>query len=133
MKERNSEPAVDPQVIGGLRRMAEQSGQMAMFRRLINEFLEEAEEALLGMENALRGEDFRQLQAHAHALKGSAAQIGAMELSEMARDVEEAAKRDRSRPAVAPLDNALSELHRVRAVLVTARDRDGADSAEPAA
>lgn len=122
-------PAVDPSIIGNLRRMAQQSGQIAVFRRLINEFLEEAEEALLGMEGALQQLDYRQLQAHSHALKGSAAQIGAMGLSYLARDVEDAAKRDCDADARVPVGQALDELNRVRGELLEARELP----AEPAA
>ena len=59
---------------------------------LIASFLEEGQEILNSLEDAVKSEDFTLIQTHAHAIKGSAGNLRFNDIYEMSKEMELAAK-----------------------------------------
>jgi PAS domain S-box-containing protein len=116
---RRAAPAVDQDTLGALR---ESLGGPEALADLLGTFLEEAPRSLASLDSALQIDDLGEVRRLAHSLKSNAATFGAMALSELARELEAAAKEEDG-PLVAKLVPGLKEEYaRVRAELEAARD-----------
>ena len=78
---------IDVGVIGELWESAENAG----FRMVAKAFLREMDQCLAQVNRALAEEDRRRLAREAHSVVGAAANVGAPEISQAARAIEEAA------------------------------------------
>ena len=87
------------------------------FAELIPAFEQSSEEIINALKSAQPGQDFDQLRLHSHSLKSSSANIGAMRLSTMARQLEEQSKQGRevSNQQVAAIEQ---EFETVRQALI---------------
>ena len=72
--------------LGRLRELAE--GDSAILERLINLFLDDAEEHGQLLEDAIRSNDSKAVESEAHRIKGGAGQVGAQTLQELAAELE---------------------------------------------
>ncbi len=59
---------------------------------LVELFVENAQVSLANIEEAIEGNDLQVIQNEAHAIKGSAANLMLVDIQDMARELEEAAK-----------------------------------------
>ncbi|MEA3276041.1 MAG: ATP-binding protein [Pseudomonadota bacterium] len=80
-----SKDTIDKAIV---RQIAELGGDQAFLRRLRDGFEIDSSRTLLAMTTALADKDFVRFKEHAHALKGTAAQLGLLRLSQRAADVE---------------------------------------------
>ncbi|SCW50487.1 Signal transduction histidine kinase [Ruminococcaceae bacterium YRB3002] len=64
------------------------------YRELVMQFYSESAEKKSAIENAFASGDYKEYEIYVHALKSTAKMIGASVLSDMAKDLEMAAKRD---------------------------------------
>ncbi|WP_310460735.1 response regulator [Sphaerotilus sp.] len=87
-------PAIDHKVIETLRELDE-SGSLDLAREIFEAFLASAEPAMVRIEAALADGDLRVLGQVAHALKSSAANVGALALSAGHRELEQCARDER--------------------------------------
>jgi signal transduction histidine kinase/CheY-like chemotaxis protein/HPt (histidine-containing phosphotransfer) domain-containing protein len=69
-------------------------GKEKLLERIVLSFLKEAPSIIKALSLAIKKEDFTSAQLHAHSLKGSAANIGATQFSEIAKKIELAAKEE---------------------------------------
>jgi len=101
--EMTSEKAVDPKVLESLRELGGDDDP-GLFMELIQIFLEDTPQRMRQIEEALAEDDATALGAAAHALKSSCANLGALKLSELFREIEFAGKEsdiERAKPLVA--------------------------------
>jgi HPt (histidine-containing phosphotransfer) domain-containing protein len=108
---------VDPVVIARLRDLGgpEDPG---FLKGLVDEFLAHADRSVDQLRSAADAGDAKRLADLAHALKGSAANLGARALSAHAAEIERAGKAGEPRAARDPVEAAAAELARVRVRLV---------------
>ena len=86
--ESDSDRAVDSRVIDDLRRLQSATGPNS-FNELIELFVEETPDRLAAINRALANADAKLLAQQAHALKGSAAQMGATRMRDLCEILEE--------------------------------------------
>jgi two-component system, sensor histidine kinase and response regulator len=114
-------PILDPSVIASLRELGGDDDP-GLFVELVNMFLEDTPERMRSLSAAMEKRDPRALEHAAHALKSSAANLGALGLSGLFRDIEAAGREqdlsraaplvERTRPEFAKVEAALrSEMH----------------------
>jgi HPt (histidine-containing phosphotransfer) domain-containing protein len=60
-----------------------------LLRKIIESFMDEGKKALSSLRKAMDDEDSQSAQLHAHSLKGSAGNIGALKLQTLAKQLEE--------------------------------------------
>jgi CheY-like chemotaxis protein len=89
---------VDAVILDDLRDIMEDE-----FARLIRQYLDNAPKQLEALDEAARKGDVAELVRPAHSLKSSSANVGAMRLSALAREVEHDARSNRGTTAVAAL------------------------------
>ena len=95
----NDKPVLDRDVIASLRELGG-SDDPGLFLELVNMFLSDTPERLRALTEALDQRDPLGLERAAHALKSSSANLGALGLSDLFRDIEAAGRaRDLSRAA----------------------------------
>ena len=87
-------PLVDLDVVAELRDAT--GGDMDFVRELVDTFVEEAGGHLAALEAAIAADDVAGLVRPAHTLKSSSASVGAMRLSELGREIEEASRAGRA-------------------------------------
>jgi HPt (histidine-containing phosphotransfer) domain-containing protein len=80
-------PVIDMKIVNALREMTIGSDPDFFFR-VIQMFLDQAEQVVQLLEDALRYGNLTELSGQAHKLKGSALNIGASRLAEVCRQVE---------------------------------------------
>ncbi len=66
------------------------AGRPHILERLCSEFYKHVQKALAEMQEALEARDLKSLEDKVHTLKGNAALIGAMRISKLAHDIEQA-------------------------------------------
>ena len=94
-----SHPVLDPGVIASLRELGGDDDP-GLFIELVNLFLADTPERLRALSEAMEHRDPTALERAAHALKSSSANLGALELSALFRDIEAAGReKDLSRAA----------------------------------
>ena len=74
-------------------RMLAETGDFAVVREVISIFQTDTRARIRKLQQALADGDAAKARGEAHAIKGSSAQVGALELSELCRGVEFAAAR----------------------------------------
>lgn len=84
-------PAVDPDVLQMLADLQE-PGEPDLLRELLTLFLRDTPERLEALRHALAAGDLESAGRAAHSLKGSAANLGAMDLHELASQTEQRAR-----------------------------------------
>ncbi len=77
-------PALDPAAIGDLKALG---GSGDFFERLVGIFVEAGEQKIRDLETAAAGRNYGRFRDIAHAMKGSAGQIGALPLMEICHDI----------------------------------------------
>ncbi len=92
-------------------------GDVAFARELAAVFLQQADEQLSGMQEALGAENAAALRALAHRLKGGALALGALQVGAQARGLEEAAERGDLATAAARLGGIRAACQEVRLLL----------------
>jgi HPt (histidine-containing phosphotransfer) domain-containing protein len=111
-----SDPVLDPSVISSLRELGGDDDP-GLFSELVGMFLSDTPERLRALTEALDHNDPGALERAAHALKSSSANLGALGLSVLFRDIE-AAGRAKDLSKAAPLvARTQPEFQRVEAAL----------------
>lgn len=110
------EPAVDQMVIEGLRKL-QMDGEPDIIEELGLLFLDRAPGRIEAMHQALESRDPEKLSREAHNLKSSSANLGAMKLSALARDLEIMGRSGDLTRAQTLISQAEAELGRVRLAL----------------
>jgi HPt (histidine-containing phosphotransfer) domain-containing protein len=118
----SGEPSLDPVVVERLKELGGDDDP-GFFRGLVDEFLSNADQTVDAMRAAALAGDSPRLADLGHALKGSAANLGARALSAKAGDVERAGKAREPEAASDLVEEAAAELGRVRPLLVRAAGR----------
>jgi PAS domain S-box-containing protein len=113
----SSPSALDTAALAALRELRE-PGQSDPLKELGELFLKDARARLQQIESALAGREAPRLAAAAHALKGSASNIGARRLSALCLGLEQLAKAGDLTEAASILLNLRSEFHCVEESLV---------------
>jgi HPt (histidine-containing phosphotransfer) domain-containing protein len=106
------EPVLDRDVIDSLRQL-NQDGEPDLVAEVFTLFLHDAPQRLAAIEAALKARDAVALQRAAHALKGAAANVGAVRLQRLCRELEEIGRSgsaDAAAGRLAPLRGAFAEL-----------------------
>lgn len=67
-------------------------GNSALLRKIIDSFMNDAAKSLAGLAKALEENSSEDAQLHAHSLKGSAGNVGALKLQAIAKHLEQEAK-----------------------------------------
>jgi CheY-like chemotaxis protein/HPt (histidine-containing phosphotransfer) domain-containing protein len=110
------QPVLDQGVIASLRELGGEDDP-DLFIELVNLFLSDTPERLRALSEAMERRDPTALERAAHALKSSSANLGALELSALFRDIE-AAGREKDLSRAAPLvARSRSEFERVEVAL----------------
>jgi HPt (histidine-containing phosphotransfer) domain-containing protein len=91
---------------------------------LVDTYLADAPVLLAAMRAAIEAGSGADLLRPAHTLKGNSLNLGAQELAEISRSLEQAAKGDDLADAPARLDDAEAEYGRVVEALAVARERE---------
>lgn len=102
---------LDSATIESLRAM-QRKGSPDLLHRLFAAYERSSRELLRGMETALTARDATTLRQHAHTLKSSSANIGALRLSKLAASMEQQV-RDDTLDDIADLHRKLAEEHRL--------------------
>jgi HPt (histidine-containing phosphotransfer) domain-containing protein len=84
-------PVLDLGVVDALRALDEGSGP-GLFEELVELFIADSAAHVRALESALAAGDARLLERSAHTLKSSSASLGAMQLSELCRALEQAGR-----------------------------------------
>jgi len=113
----SGQAALDAAALAALRELRE-PGQSDPLKELGELFLKDARARLQQIESALAGREAPRLAAAAHALKGSASNIGARRLSALCLGLEQLAKAGDLTEAASILLNLRSEFHCVEESLV---------------
>ncbi|HEX6886065.1 MAG TPA: response regulator [Planctomycetota bacterium] len=112
----DTQPVLDREVIATLRELGGEDDP-ALFVELVNLFLADTPERLQTMHEALEKRDLTAVERAAHALKSSSANLGALGLSHLFREIESAG-RERDLDRIASLvGRARPEYERVEAAL----------------
>jgi len=112
----DTQPILDREVIATLRELGGEDDP-ALFVELVNLFLADTPERLQTMREALDKRDLTAVERAAHALKSSSANLGALGLSHLFREIESAGReRDLDRTA-SLVERARPEYERVEAAL----------------
>ncbi|MCB1762135.1 MAG: response regulator [Gammaproteobacteria bacterium] len=107
-------PVVDPGVLSQLRELAPNT---EFLYRLYDNFAADSKEVLIGLQSALERSDILRWRALAHAIKGSSMNLGLMELSTLATDLEHIPDTLFSNEAAAKLNTLRSSTERAKARL----------------
>ena len=102
-----------------LNSIASQLGfELEDIQMLVEMFIDSSKQSLQEMESALTNNDLKQLSAHAHSIKGSAANLTLEEISDIALSIEESANNQSDfnyKEAVSKLKNLIEDLSLVSA------------------
>jgi HPt (histidine-containing phosphotransfer) domain-containing protein len=111
--------AVDPAVLAELRKL----GEPAFLAELIDAFFRQTSELLALSKKGLEARNEKEVERAAHTLKGSAGSLGATQMLELCRRLEDCARR-RAWPGAEGLVSELeAEYARVRVALEAERGR----------
>jgi histidine phosphotransfer protein HptB len=105
-------PPLDPKVLAKLREAMRGSG-IDLVSELIEMFLEDGPEMLAEIRSAYAEGEISQLAIGAHNLKGSVANLGAIYLAEVCKEVETAARAEELEPLGQLLESLCAEYERV--------------------
>jgi signal transduction histidine kinase/CheY-like chemotaxis protein/HPt (histidine-containing phosphotransfer) domain-containing protein len=116
MNDQPDTDVLDPDVIESLRELGDDDG-MELLAELVDLFLLDAPERMAELFKAFEENDTEQLERTAHALKSSSANLGALGLSGIFGDLEQAGREQDLSRAGALLEQSRAEYHRVEAAL----------------
>ena len=105
-------PAINPEIVQDLREI-----MGAEFSSLVNVFLEDAPRSLARLAASAATSDIDALVAPAHSLKSTSANLGAMELSAMAKHIEHSARQHNLPDAVQRVTELANEFKRAESAL----------------
>ena len=103
---------VDAETLDSLRELMEEE-----FPELVQSYLDDTRDLLDKIADAIKNGDTKELQLHAHALKSSSANMGALGVSSNAAELERLGKEGTTENAAPLLDNVREEYANVRTVL----------------
>ena len=112
----DSQPVLDHGVIASLRELGGEDDP-GLFVELVNMFLEDTPERMRALSEAMEHSDPLGLERAAHALKSSSANLGALGLSGLFRDIEAAGREKDLTRAASLVARSRSEFERVQAAL----------------
>jgi CheY-like chemotaxis protein/HPt (histidine-containing phosphotransfer) domain-containing protein len=112
----SADPPIDLRVLDQLRALNPARGEQ-LVSRVVATFLAAVPPQLDQLQKAAAVADSVALREVAHALKSSAAHLGAQHLSALAREIEESARNGFTDPCASLVDAAHRDFERVRAVL----------------
>jgi PAS domain S-box-containing protein len=98
---------LDPKVIGQIQSILGSDAELVI-SNISRIFLQDTEERLQKMKDAFQGSDTETLRQLAHGLKGTASQIGAHYLTQLAQDLEKVSKTGSDRPEMERLIAAIT-------------------------
>ncbi len=116
-------PAVDPEVLQMLADLQE-PGEPDLLRELVTLFLRDTPERLDVVRQGLAAGDLDAAARAAHSLKGSAANLGALDLHELAAQAEQRARAGDTaavRELLAQLDDEYGRVHAQLSALLSTR------------
>ena len=108
--------SIDQGVLEKIRRL-ERGGAPALVARLVELYLQSAPALIAGMKQAVAGNDPDALRAAVHTLKSSSANVGAMKLHVLCRELEARARERRVADLVEPVADIEEEFMAARAIL----------------
>lgn len=111
-------PALDTTLLAGLRGL-QQPGQPNPLKDLGELFLRDARARLQTLESAMASRDAAEVARTAHALKGSASNLGARRLSALCAELEKQGKTAQLTDAASVLLTVTREFHAVESALIT--------------
>lgn len=111
---------LDPAALENLRETV--GGDVEFMVELMNTFLEDAPRMLADMHQALESGDAVLLRRSAHSLKSNSAEFGAMDLSELCRELEALSKNGSIEGAEELVGRIKAEFTDVKAALEAVRD-----------
>ena len=111
-----SQPYIDPTAIENLRTISPDDGG-EFLRELIDIFLADTPKRIAEIEQALAAGNTEKLTRAAHSIKGSSGNFGAMQLTTLARDLEEQGKAGDIAAVRVSLPALQAEFARVQPVL----------------
>ena len=91
--------------------------RMDRIRLLIDSFQGNLDELITAIDTAMENNNHKDLMLHAHSLKGSAANLGAMRISQIAADIESTAK---SGSDINSIPNKIQQLKQEQAPFIQA-------------
>lgn len=112
----DTQPVLDQDVIASLRELGGEEDP-GLFVELVNMFLSDTPERMRALSEAMEKQDPSGLERAAHALKSSSANLGALGLSGLFRDIETAGREQDLSRAASLVARAEPEFHRVEAAL----------------
>jgi len=115
-------PAVDPEVIAGIRELQGEDG-VDLLTELIDMFARDVPRRLADLRRAVEGDDTVAVLNGAHSLKGSSASLGATHLAVLCGQLEQCGRTRRLDGAADLLADVAREFERVRAALDAERAR----------
>ncbi len=113
---RNLEDVLDQQVIASLRELSGED-EPSLFAELVQLFLEDTPDRIHQLSEALEANDAHSLERAAHALKSSAANLGASTLSGLFREIESVGRSQQLERAAALIQESRQEYERVQHAL----------------
>lgn len=115
-------PALDPATIDELKTIG---GTGDFFENLIGIFLEAGEQKIRDLEKAAAGRNYGRCRDIAHAMKGSAGQLGAFPLMEICHEFSRIGPANRDEDGLALVERLKEEFERVRTALARHRKKPG--------
>jgi two-component system, sensor histidine kinase and response regulator len=113
---------LDRRALDAIRKLSPERGA-TILARVIDSYLVTAPDQLEGLQRALAEKDAKALQAQAHSLKSSSANVGARELAELARELEALGHSNQTSDAGGLVERMAAEFLRVREALIAERER----------
>lgn len=120
MAEASSEPVLDPAALQALRALGGDEDP-SLFVEVIELYLDDARAHVSNLRAALANGDLRLLERAAHTLKSSSANVGALNFSELCREIEQAARAERLQSTPSLVERAEREFQAVCEALEAAR------------
>ncbi len=119
---RENRPAVDPATLGELKALG---GDGDFYEKLVATFLEAGEQKIRDLEKSVAGRNYGRFRDIAHALKGSAGQVGAIPLMEICHEFSRVGPGNHAEEAPALVERLTREFDRVAAALRESATKSG--------
>jgi CheY-like chemotaxis protein/HPt (histidine-containing phosphotransfer) domain-containing protein len=116
MRDDGDDRVLDPEMIDALRALGGEDDP-GLFKELVELFLQDTPQRIGEIVAALESDDAQRLERAAHALKSSSANLGAMALSELCRELEAAGKHADLARAQTLVERSREEYRRVEQAL----------------
>ncbi len=119
---REPRPALDPAAIAELKALG---GTGDFFEKLIGIFLEAGEQKIRDLEKTAGGRNYGRFRDIAHAMKGSAGQVGAFPLMDICHEISRSGPAELEENGPVLLDRLKDEFERVRSALTPGTKKPG--------